>query len=570
MVRKKKKSKAGKRFRTFLVIFFVLGILFHMGIKFILEPYIKDQISEELNKNPKRLYEIIFDELDMNVFNGSVKIENLSIAPRDTAIVLLENAAIRGLISAQTELIQIKEFNILAFLKTKSMIINRIKVENIMINYLSNPQAKPRVNNTSGNLVHVFPDKINSVNINYFEILTANFTFSEVEKPDEPLFIIDSLSVAIENIRLDSSTLQLPVPLTFTNIDMMSRNISYTPLEFYTISTSGIRFDVQDTSLTIKQFQLIPKYSKEEFNKQIQYNTDWFSISVESIVLKGFNSNEFDAGNAIHLNSIDINKPDIEIYRDKRLPDAPFKHKVLIVGGINKISREFVIDTLKVKNGILAYGEMNDVVGKPGKVFFNPFNLTAYNITNDSATIENKPNLEMDFSGKIMGKSELNAHLSFLLKSTNEYFTAAGELDPIPAAEFNPMVEGLMQGSIISGKVKKAKFSFKATDDVSDGELTLIYENLKVDISKQNDPDKKSGGLSAGANILIRNNNLPEDNKYSTGKIHFERRKDKFIINYLWNSVKTGIISIVVPIADKNKKLGRQEKKEQKQIDKQK
>ncbi len=31
--------------------------------------------------------------------------------------------------------------------------------------------------------------------------------------------------------------------------------------------------------------------------------------------------------------------------------------------------------------------------------------------------------------------------------------------------------------------------------------------------------------------------------KYRTGIIGFERRKDKAIVNFIWNSVKTGVIS---------------------------
>jgi hypothetical protein len=567
MARKKKKAKARKRVKTYLIGIVVIALLAFTGFKFILKPYIKNKISVELNKNPKRLYEIIFDDIDLNLFNGSVKIENLTITPRDTAKVLLENAAISGLISVQTEFLQVNEFKIVEFLKTKSLIMDKIKVENVTISYLSNPEAKPPERNMSGNLEQVIPDKINSIDVNYFEILTAGFIYSLVEKPEEPLFIIDSLSVAVENIRIDSATIQQTVPLTFTHIDLNSRYINYAPLKFYTLSTSGIRFDVQDSSLTIEQFKLIPKFSKEEFNRQIQYNTDWFSVAIDSIVLNEINANEFAAGDAIHLNCIDIEKPDVEIYRDKRLPDAPFKYKALITGGLNKANKKFVIDTVKIKNGKLEYGEMSEGADKAGKVYFNPFNITAYNITNDSATLENNSQLEVDFNGKLMGQSDLNAHLTFFLERNDEYFTVMGTLDPIAAAEFNPMVEGLMPLTITSGNVKQAKFGFTATDDVSDGELTLIYENLKVDVSKLNDTDEKSGGLSAGANLLINGNNIPGDSKYTTGRIHFERRKDKFIINYLWNSVKSGIISIVAPIANKNKKLERQEKKDQKHND---
>jgi len=68
--------------------------------------------------------------------------------------------------------------------------------------------------------------------------------------------------------------------------------------------------------------------------------------------------------------------------------------------------------------------------------------------------------------------------------------------------------------------------------------------------------------MSWVAGGVVRHKNKSDAGKYIIGNIRFERRKDKAIVNFLWNSVKTGLISIVAPIADQTKKAEKQEQKE--------
>jgi hypothetical protein len=106
-----------------------------------------------------------------------------------------------------------------------------------------------------------------------------------------------------------------------------------------------------------------------------------------------------------------------------------------------------------------------------------------------------------------------------------------------------------------------------ATDDASTGQLIFEYENLKVDVQKKKDQNKKATLISFVANELVKKKNLPENRNYSRGTIQFERRKDRAIVNYLWKSIQSGIISVVAPIADPNKKQNKEQKKESRRDD---
>lgn len=59
------------------------------------------------------------------------------------------------------------------------------------------------------------------------------------------------------------------------------------------------------------------------------------------------------------------------------------------------------------------------------------------------------------------------------------------------------------------------------------------------------------------ANLFVKNDDDKSRTEKYTGEINFSRRKDRFIFNYWWNALKSGIISSVLhapakKLVDKN------------------
>jgi hypothetical protein len=170
--------------------------------------------------------------------------------------------------------------------------------------------------------------------------------------------------------------------------------------------------------------------------------------------------------------------------------------------------------------------------------------------------------MPFELNGMLMGKSEINAQLRFHLNRQDEYFSAKGKLAKMDGTALNEMFKSLLMAEIKEWDVQSAEFEFTATDDISNGTLDLAYENLKIEVLKLKKPEKKAAFYTWLAGGVVKKNNLPDNSKYKTGIIRFERRKDKAIVNFLWNSVKTGIISTLAPIADKNRKIEKKEQRE--------
>ena len=552
-----------RKWVIYLGILVSLFIIVLFSANSIIKGIVEKEIASQLNNNQNSIYQITYSKLGINVYTGSITIRDLRVKPADSIRKELSDANIKKLLSAEIKVFKIKHINLYQFLKYSKVDISSIIIKNMQVDYYFKTGPKEATNKKTFALQNIFSDKFQGAKINTIDISNTTLRFANASSVTEPIFEIDSVGILINDIELNKETLEESIPISFSDIKINTGHFRLNSSEYYTIKTEGIHFNYQDSSFLINGFALIPNYSKQGFNNKIKYNDDWFSITTQSIKLNHLNISLLKQ-NQVDINSVEILNPDIVIYRDKRLPDAPFKYKPLLAGIIKKIPIDVVVDTLQIIQGKLTYEEQVDISDQPGMVFFDPLFISAYNITNNPEQIQMNPDMFLVFRGKIMGQSFLNAKFEIGLNRNDEFFKTSGSLEPIAASAFNPFVQNALSVQIDAGEILKTEFNFRANDNESQGSMILNYTDLQVKVLKTKDPEKKSGFISFVANEVIRNNNTEEKKKYLIGNIHFQRRKDKAIVNYIWNSCKTGIISIVAPIADKNKKKEKQAIKEEK------
>ena len=548
-------------------IYYIFGIIILLLIAvFIfsntyLVKLVEKEINSHVNQNPNSLYKVVFEDLNIGITDRSITLKNISISPRNFAIDSLNAGKIKTLIQSQIELFQIKGVRILEYLKNKDIQIRKIKVKGVETIYLINPEVKAPEHKTSLPSQNIFSKDFTGATIRSIDIKDVTLKVSDNKDIDKPWFEIDSLSFVIKDVVFDKKTIERKLPVSFSNFKLNTRNFSYKSLKYYDISTSEVSFNMEDSSIVLDNFIFKPKYSKAIYNKKLKYENDLFSISTEKIKLNGLSLNDIIFNNVFRLNSIEILKPDIEISRDKNLPDKPYKYKPLIASLIKKIPVTLSVDSLLIIDGKLAYKEKQHLTSNHGEVHFDPLNITAYNITNDPERLEKDHYLDLYLSGKLMGEGNLDVEISFNLIRHDDYFTAKGKLGTIPGIAFNKMTKNLLLVEIKMGDIHSAEFNFSANDKVSQGEMQIIYENLKVEIFKTNKDNKESKFMTFVANKTIRKKNLLDDPKYRTGIIYFERNKNKALPNYLWKSIQTGLISVIAPVA---------QNKQQKEINKKK
>jgi hypothetical protein len=222
----------------------------------------------------------------------------------------------------------------------------------------------------------------------------------------------------------------------------------------------------------------------------------------------------------------------------------------LLAGLIKKIPVPFIADSVLIKDGKLVYAEKQKHTETPGEVSFTKLNINIRNVTNNPDRLAKNHFMAIDIIAKLYGKGNMKARLDIDLASNNESFNARGSLGPIKASAFNKMTKELLLVKITSGEIKSALFNFSADDNVSNGEIIVNYQNLKVNMIKGKDTSKKAKFMSFIAGGALNKNNMPGDKKYRTGIINFERVKGKGFPNYLWKSILSGLISTIAPIGE--------------------
>ncbi|MCB0807060.1 MAG: hypothetical protein KDC05_14780 [Bacteroidales bacterium] len=519
----------------------------------IVERLIMNEIRSQLG-NSTEAYIIETGKLDVNIASASAKIKGAHIYPSDTGLIMLRNHEIPLLVDVNVGNFSLKHIDILGLLKNKEFDIGEIAGTDIQAKITLGKTKKDTTRNQQKSFQSLFKETFKKAQISSFNLNKIRLSLFALKDSADPFFELDSLGLSIGDILIDQQTLSHTIPLNFNQLKLVTGGLFYEASEFYNLSTTEIALNIQDSSLNITGLKLSPRYGREEYNRIKDYNSDLFEISVPNIGLNNLHYKDYDTSRLIHFSSIEIDEPNISIYRDKTLPDAPFDYKPLLAGALRRIPVKVLVDTIRIAGERLQYEEKVHEQLPPGKVFFDPFYISAYHVTNHEPSIHAMDEMHIDFSGRIMAKTNLSAHLKIDLAGNYEQFSISGELGSVDATVFNPVIENLLLVSIESGDIKSASFRFSANDERSNGKLNLFYENLKIEVLEEDDKSKSTPAMSFVANNVVRNKNLKDDRKYLVGTIGFERRKDKAIVNFLWNSVKTGIVPVIAPIAAENEK----------------
>jgi hypothetical protein len=103
------------------------------------------------------------------------------------------------------------------------------------------------------------------------------------------------------------------------------------------------------------------------------------------------------------------------------------------------------------------------------------------------------------------------------------------------------------QMKIQKGTIRSGEFEFFADEYESNGELNLIFDKLKMKVlTREGDRLKGDNIKSLIANLFITRNNPIPGKPPIIGAIHWKRDSSRWITNYWWKSLFSGINNIVM------------------------
>jgi len=516
-----------KKIGIVLVGFLLLLVVLNFGVN----AWIKYRLPDVINEKNNSAYNISYKSLDVSLLNSGIHANEIVLVPKKA----LKGQKDKAGIYARIKSVDVTQFSIWSVLFS-----NRIKAKSITITnpevvlYKKSEKAVNNPRNISSEVVKPF-EKIIAVSDIYLkdgDLKIINVTNNKA------LLSVTHIYIQLDGIVINDDLLAQKIPFSYKSYAVSCDSIYYRANPFYHIMTK--KMATTNDGLSIKDFKLIPKYSRREFIRKIDKEKDIYTINAKDITIKKMDWGFKDTVFFLNTKKIVLDQLDANIYRNK-IPADDLSKKKLYNNLLRNLKFNLKADTLAVRNSILEYEEEKTFDKGAGKLTFSKFNLTATNI--QSGFRQKKlPDLKIKIDCIFMKESPLHVDWTFNVMDKNDGFNIKGRILNFDAQKIVPFVKPYMN-VMTKGILNEVYFNFTGNDRVAQGDFAIKYDNLKVEIYRKNDREKVNKVLTALGNLFLKNDSKGD---LKSAEVSLERIPEKSFYNFLWRSIAEGLKKILI------------------------
>jgi hypothetical protein len=212
---------------------------------------------------------------------------------------------------------------------------------------------------------------------------------------------------------------------------------------------------------------------------------------------------------------------------------------------IKNIKAAFNIDTITVKHINVLYNELSKKSNKTGTISFNNTTGRFINITNNKDSLKKHNITTVSLTTLFMGRGRLDLSFVFNLTNPEDSYSYKGHLGAFDLPRVNQATMPLAMLKITSGKVNSLDFDLHASNKITRGRVSLLYNNLNVNLLRTDKDSSYSKKTLASmyANSLVISHDNPdkpgETPRSST--VLYTRSSNSPFFKTLWRALLSGI-----------------------------
>ncbi len=507
-----------------------ITILILLGLSIGIMPFINTIANSTLNK---KLNSVIGNNIHVeatksliNVFTGDIIIENLTVFQKLDTLSKIPN------FEFSIDTIQIFNMNMVSFISSGKLICDSILLEKPYINFgsiIKDSTKKYKL------LKRIIVEKLKVNNA------ATRFNAGNKVKCDSLYFELTNLDFPIDkNVSIAS--------LSYGNFSCSATNINYTHDGMYRYRVGSFKLLSSNEFVDIKNFQVIPLYSKNSFAKVLDRESERITFTAPVVKLINFDLNAFLFYDSLLIRKIIVDNYDLEVFKDKRLArPKKLSNKPLPQELIRNIKFPIKIDSIVCSSGNILFEGCTTRAKHSGKIGLTKANALLRNICNISNELNLIQLLKIDFDAVIANQGKLKAKFNLPLINLNQPMIFSGSLSKMDLRQFNSILEPFSHMYVEKGQLNSLSFNVVAFPNKAKGNLVMNYNGLNVSINKINNRDLiEDTGLESVINILVNGFIIKKDNPSGKkplreGEIYFEPDKTRFIVHYWLNSIFSGI-----------------------------
>lgn len=535
---------------------FLLGLLLSWWLPISFKDKLDSALKESVVNASDSLYQISYDDIDLNIPLGNAEVRGVKITPDSTVYKTLLHAkkAPNDRFDLQAERVRLTGVSLWRLLFFKSLNMDGVLINRPVAHIIHDPKDYNK-NKPKKSPYELISKVLNSVRIDKISLDNVDFTYEDRQDASkEPQKSeLKKLYLDVKDFLLDAESEKDTSRLFFSdNIELKAEGLVLpSGNKLYLFKMAELRFSSKDSTIQVRQVLYKPLLPKNQFSRAVGYATDRLNLEFKNIKATQVDVKRLLRERQLFAKRLDIDAGLIDVDKDQRYPSNPgsknfdYPHQILL-----KAKTKVGFETVYLKSTRVRYGELNPKTQRRGAVFFDGTHGTITNLTNDSAWIKKNPKCRANVKTRFMGTGNLSAYFIFNLASRAGDFSCGGTMNKFDMTKVNGVTEALARASVETGNLTKLQFSIDANTVQSSIKMQLQYDDLKVNVLKVDDETgklKKRGFLSQVVNNVVLNENNPKpDRPARTGEGEVVRAEDESFFNLIWHTIFVAIKDVVI------------------------
>ncbi|MGN6178037.1 MAG: hypothetical protein ACTHNW_02585 [Mucilaginibacter sp.] len=532
---------------TLLFIIVLLTVLSGL-INRYWSPVLAKKVHSVVLSSSDSLYHADFSDAELHVLRGQLIIYNLNITP-DTAVFRrrkLQHIAPNNLFSLHVRRLILNHIHPFRLYFKRKLEIGNIMLNNpeIKILYELN-HKKDTVLKDHRTVWQKMQKSLHSIHIGGIYLNNVRLEYKDYSGNKLKISELKQMSLSANDLLIDSASQFDRSRLVYCKeiIAELNNYSGKTSDNLYAYKINHLKLSTLSSQLNVEGFSLKP-VSSNFFNRT---SANRYSVNLDSIELRHFDYLSYHKYRTVHADVLKVHGGTFSLFSNPKGSPSKAYRKINSFPqvALSNIQTEIKLDTLLVKRINVNYSEYNRKSKQSGTITFNNTSGHIYNITNNKDALAKNGSSTANLTTYFMNRGRLHVEFNFDLIDHDAAFSYKGELGPMDLQSLNPATMPFAMVKITGGTLKRFTFGAKANSHTANGQLELLYNDLKVRILK---PDSTYGlknkiVASLYANVFIIKHDNPDNPGDAPRSFHisYYRPDSVTFFGSIWKTLLSGI-----------------------------
>lgn len=543
-----------------IIIFAGGGILLALAIIYCviqfwistqLNPFVENLLINGVRKSTDSLYFVSYKKLSVNIAERAIVLLDVDVQI-DTSIYQTRKSdslhVPAQLFHIRFDKLKITGISVYEAIQNKNLVFKDFIIENPMVDLIISEHIQKQDTISKKpvdlDLYKLFSEKFHSFNAEKIIVTGGKFRLFKNSTDTIPIVNSSGIQVEVNKLKIDSaySNNRYTINLASKIKISIAEAQWLLPDSIYKFQFSKMYLDAISQSLSFGKIQLIPLIKKYKLAAITGYQSDLIDFAAQSLHLKKLDMNRLIYNKSIICRSATLSDFNLKSFRYKN-GKLKIEKKLLPVEQLKEAPLLVRIDSVILKNGKIEYAEQNPGTQLAGKVSFSELNGVVLNLTNDSLTLVKNSSCDFNAECLLMNKGLLKVKMQFNQLDSTNTFSFSGTLGSMDMTCFNPMIQQTIDAEIKQGTIDKITFTADGNKKSASGTMIFLYHDFSILFppTEENKNKMKMKIATSFTNKNLLNTANPENGITRQTDLFAERDENKYLFNYFWKILFSGI-----------------------------